>query len=66
MYMIDRGKTEKRSKSLGSESVHGLPLDWPEQPRNTAARIHRRREALLATQNVHGLPTVWDELDLSE
>jgi hypothetical protein len=65
--MIDRGiKTDKRSKSLGSESVHGLPLEWPEQPRKNARDSQRRREALLATQNVHGLPTIWDELDLSE
>ena len=65
--MIDRGiQTDQRSKSLGSESVHGLPLDWPEQPRKTVPSIQHRREALLATQNVHGLPTVWAELDLSE
>ena len=66
-YMIDRGiRTEKRSKSLGSESVHGLPVHWPEEPRKSAAQAKNRREPLLGTQNVHGLPTIWDELDLSE
>lgn len=65
--MIDRGnQTDKRAKSLGNESVHGLPLDWPEQQRKGATNQKRRREPLLATQNVHGLPTIWDELDLSE
>ena len=67
-YMIDRGikRTGTRAKSLGNESVHGLPLDWPELKRNSKAALKRRRDALLATQNVHGLPTRWNELDLSE
>ena len=66
--MIDRGfqKTNQRTKSLGSESVHGLPQDWPEQKRSALVRVQGKRPSLLATQNVHGLPTIWDELDLSE
>jgi len=66
--MIDRGfqKTNQRTKSLGSESVHGLPQDWPEQKRSTRVQVPEKRRSLLATQNVHGLPTIWDELDLSE
>ena len=65
-YMIDRGiLTQKRPKPLASESVHGLPIHWPEQSAKATREI-ARREPLLATQNVHGLPTMWDELDLSE
>ncbi|HEX7862853.1 MAG TPA: hypothetical protein VF773_21150 [Verrucomicrobiae bacterium] len=66
--MIDRAirGTESRSKSLGNESVHGLPLEWPEAKRETKQSAKHRRDALLAIQNVHGLPTRWDELDLSE
>ena len=67
--MIDRGiqRTGNRDKALGTESVHGLPLDWPEAKRHQfKAKAKRRRDALLATQNVHGMPTAWDELDLSE
>jgi len=67
MSMIDRGiqHKEKRIKALGSESVHGLPQDWP-QTEKSPRSARRHRKPLLATQNVHGLPTVWDELDLSE
>jgi hypothetical protein len=67
MSMIDRGihGKEKRTKALGSESVHGLPQEWPEL-QQTPRSARRHRDALLATQNVHGIPTDWDELDLSE
>ena len=67
--MIDRSfqkTTQRSSKSLGSESVHGLPLDWPEQKRSTGMKVQAKQQSSLATQNVHGLPTIWDELDLSE
>jgi hypothetical protein len=66
--MIDRGfqKTTRRSKSLGNESVHGLPLDWPEQKRSAVMKAQAKRQSWLATQNVHGLPTIWGEMDLSE
>lgn len=66
--MIDRGirGKEKRPKPLGSESVHGLPLDWPEITRDTKPLLKQARKAPLGTQNVHGLPTTWEELDLSE
>ena len=66
--MIERGfqKMTERNKSLGNESVHGLPLDWPEPKRSTAVPVQGKRKSLLATQNVHGLPTIWGELDLSE
>ena len=65
--MIDQGihGKEKRIKALGSESVHGLPQEWP-QPAEAPRSARRHRNALLATQNVHGIPTPWDELDLSE
>ena len=65
--MIDRGiRKEKQPKPLGSESVHGLPLDWPEIIRDTKPLLKKFRKAPLGTQNVHGLPTSWEELDLSE
>jgi len=66
--MIDRGiqGTEKRVKALGSESVHGLPLEWPDLRRDTNPVLKQRRPAPLATQNVHGLPTDWEEVDFSE
>jgi hypothetical protein len=66
--MIDQNfqKATRRSKPLGNESVHGLPLHWPEQKRFTVMKAQAKRQSWLATQNVHGLPTIWGELDLSE
>jgi hypothetical protein len=68
--MIDHGITEgqRRTKHLGSESVHGLPLDWSQPKRHSRNELNslERSRRLLATQNVHGIPTSWDELNLSE
>jgi hypothetical protein len=66
--MIERGfhNNTQRNKSLGGESVHGLPQVWPEEKRSARMKFQGKRPSLLATQNVHGLPTIWDELDLSE
>jgi hypothetical protein len=66
--MIDRGAANQKegAKLLGSESVHGLPLDWSESKRRSARRIRSQRlRHLLATQNVHGIPTSWNEVELS-
>ena len=66
--MIDRGSNERQgpARLLGSESVHGLPLDWSEPKRASKRSRSERLRQLLATQNVHGLPTSWDEVHLSE
>ena len=68
--MIDRRTDAKpaKAKLLGSENVHGLPLDWAEPKARSRNNLHfqERSRRLLATQNVHGLPTSWDELNLSE
>jgi hypothetical protein len=65
--MIDRAFSGRQEevKLLGSESVHGLPLDWSEPKRRTRHAQSKRLRHLLATQNVHGIPTAWDEVDLS-
>lgn len=65
--MINRGihgAEKNRIKALGTESVHGLPLDLPE-PRRKVARSKRRLNDSLATQSVHGLPTEWEPKDFS-
>jgi len=66
--MIERGSSEgqERIRLLGSESVHGLPLDWSEPKRPSRRSRSKRSRQMLATQNVHGLPTSWDEAHLSE
>jgi hypothetical protein len=65
--MIDQGFNEgqQRNKMLGSESVHGLPLNCEPKRQARPTRSQRLRH-LLATQNVHGIPTSWDEVELSE
>jgi hypothetical protein len=62
--MIDQGirNAKKRIKALGDQSVHGLPLEWPESKR-AVRPPNRNRQISLATQNVHGLPTSWNELN---
>jgi hypothetical protein len=66
--MIDRGFSgrQERVKLLGSQSVHGLPLDWPEPKRHLRRTRSQRLRNLLGTQNVHGIPTAWNEVELSE
>ena len=66
--MIDRGFNgrQEQVRLLGSESVHGLPLDWSEPKRRVRLARSQRLRHLLATQNVHGIPTSWNEVHLSE
>jgi hypothetical protein len=66
--MIDRGSSgrQKQPKLLGSESVHGLPLDWSVPRRHVRRGRPDRTRQLLGTQNVHGIPTSWGEVHLSE